>query len=108
MIINKMSLYTFFKPSKKLFKNIVEYINKNKIILNETQHNNLTQLIMLWKNNAVNDDMNYYLSMKLNHQYLSQSFLTDELNELWEKYLLNFQQERVMYGLLEQRRAMTN
>jgi hypothetical protein len=77
------------KKSKKIFKNIIIYINTNKIELSNNTKDNIKILINHWNNND-NYSANDYLNMKEIDIKINNSLNNDELSlkELFNNYLI--------------------
>jgi len=77
------------KKSKKIFKNIIIYINTNKIELSNNTKDNIKLLINHWNNND-NYSANDYLNMKEIDIEINNSLNNDELSlkELFNNYLI--------------------
>ena len=77
------------KKSKKIFKNIIIYINTNKIELSSDNKENLKLLINHW-NQTDNYSAQDYLNMKDIDLKINNSLDTDDLSlkELFNSYLL--------------------
>ena len=90
-----INLCKHFKKTKKLFCEFVNYLNNNKIVLNETIKEHLKFLIELWKNNKQVEDLNYYFRMKYHHHYINGQIENKELAEIWKKYILSGLETRV-------------
>jgi hypothetical protein len=77
------------KKSKKIFKNIIIYINDNKIQLSESNKDNIKLLIHHW-NNTDNYSAQDYLDMKDIDLVINDSLDSTDLSlkELFNNYLI--------------------
>jgi hypothetical protein len=77
------------KKSKKIFKNIIIYINTNKIELTDDNKNNIKLLINHWNNNDTYS-ANDFLNMKEIDIKINNSINNDDLSlkELFNNYLI--------------------
>jgi hypothetical protein len=77
------------KKSKKIFKNIIIYINTNKIELSDNTKENIKLLINHWNNND-NYSANDYLNMKEIDIEINNTLNNDDLSlkELFNNYLI--------------------
>lgn len=77
------------KKSKKIFKNIIIYINTNKIELSDNTKDNIKLLINHWNNND-NYSANHYLNMKEIDIEINNTLTNDDLSlkEMFNNYLI--------------------
>lgn len=77
------------KKSKKIFKNVIIYINTNKIELSNNTKDNIKLLINHWNNND-NYSANDYLNMKEIDIEINNTLNNDDLSlkELFNNYLI--------------------
>lgn len=77
------------KKSKKIFKNIIIYINTNKIELSDNNKDNIKLLINHWNNND-NYSANDYLNMKEIDIEINNTLTNDDLSlkEMFNNYLI--------------------
>lgn len=79
---------------KKDFINVINYINDNKIVIEDNDiKNNLKILIVKWRNYK-DKDMDYFYDMKENHHYINGQF-KGELDKLWMTYIRNGMNQRL-------------
>ena len=90
-----INLFKYFKKTKQFFCEFVNYLNNNKIVLNESIREHLKVLIDLWNCNKDVKDLNYYFRMKYHHHYINGKIENKELADIWKKYITSGLEARV-------------
>ena len=94
------SIWEGITLTKSLFKEVIIYINDNKITLPPVMKSHLKSLVSMWKhysNNKDNVNLKFFMDMKDHHSHLNGQLPNEALTKLWDKYLQSGLDFRVKY-----------